>query len=51
MTVWGRLETLEHLGYYLGTCFGHWGEGMEVFDWGNMLGELEHFRGDSMGNN
>ena len=37
-------------GYYLGTCLDYWGEGMVLFKQGNMLGELEHFKGNAMGN-
>ena len=52
-TVWGGLLTVlgvvEHLGYYLGTCLGHWDEGMVVFKWGNMLGEQD-FKGNGVGN-
>ena len=29
----------------MGTCLGCWGEGMDVFKWECMLGELEHCMG------
>ena len=29
----------------MGTCLGQWGEGMDVFKWECMLGELEHCMG------
>ena len=53
-TVWGRLlivwGSVECLGHYLGTCLGHWAEGVVVFKWRNMLEEIEHFMGNGVGN-
>ena len=43
-------EVLEHLGIYLGDLFRTLGEGMVVFKWGNMLGDLEHFMDNDVGN-